>query len=52
MIGDYSTSKDIPAQLFISIPTVEHHRASISTKLDLKGSHDLLKFALYHKNEL
>lgn len=51
MIGDYLTSKEIAAKLFISIRTVEHHRASIATKLDLQGSHALLKFALDHKEE-
>jgi len=52
LIGEYKTSKDIATELSISIRTVEHHRASIATKLDLKGSHALLKFALDHKNEL
>ena len=52
LVSDYRTSKEIAAELFISIRTVEHHRASIATKLDLKGSHALLKFALDHKNEL
>src|SRR5262249_27718509 len=52
LISDYRTSKEIAAELYISIRTVEHHRASIVTKLDLKGSHALLKFALDHKDEL
>jgi DNA-binding CsgD family transcriptional regulator len=52
LISDYRTSKEIAAELFISTRTVEHHRASIVTKLDLKGSHALLKFALDHKDEL
>jgi DNA-binding NarL/FixJ family response regulator len=52
LIGDYKTSKDIAAELFISIRTVEHHRSNIVTKLDLKGSHALLKFALDYKDEL
>ena len=52
LISEYLTSKDIAAKLFISIRTVEHHRASIAAKLNLKGSHALLKFALDHKNEL
>jgi DNA-binding NarL/FixJ family response regulator len=51
MIGNYKTSKDIAAELFISIRTVEHHRSNIALKLDLKGSHALLKFALDHKDE-
>lgn len=48
LIAEYKTSKEIAAELFISTRTVEHHRANISTKLDLKGSHALLKFALDH----
>jgi len=52
LIGEYLTSKEIAAKLFISIRTVEHHRASIATKLNLKGSHALLKFALDHRDEI
>lgn len=51
LISEYLTSKEIAAQLFISVRTVEHHRASISAKLEIKGSHALLKFALEHKDE-
>jgi DNA-binding NarL/FixJ family response regulator len=52
LIGEYKTSKNIATELFISIRTVEHHRANISTKLELKGSHALLKFALDHHDRL
>lgn len=52
LIAEYQTSKEIANQFFISTRTVEHHRASIATKLNLKGSHSLLKFALEHKDEL
>lgn len=52
LIGEYKTSKDIATELFISTRTVEHHRANISTKLELKGSHALLKFALDHHDKL
>jgi DNA-binding CsgD family transcriptional regulator len=52
MIGDYKTSKDIANELFISVRTVEHHRSNIALKLNLKGSHALLKFALDHKDSL
>lgn len=52
LIGDYKTSKEIAEQLFISIRTVEHHRAGIATKLQLRGSHALIKFALEHRDEL
>jgi two-component system, NarL family, response regulator DegU len=52
LIGEYKTSKGIATELFISTRTVEHHRANISLKLGLKGSHALLKFALDHHNQL
>lgn len=52
LIAAYKTSKEIATELFISQRTVEHHRANISTKLELKGSHALLKFALDHHAQL
>ena len=52
LIADYKTSKEIAGHLGISHRTVENHRTNISTKLDLRGSHALLKFALEHKSEL
>ena len=52
LIAENKTSKEIAAELFISHRTVENHRANICQKLDLKGSHSLLKFAFDHKAEL
>jgi DNA-binding NarL/FixJ family response regulator len=52
LIADNKTSKEIAAALFISHRTVENHRSNIGQKLDLKGSHSLLKFAFDHKSEL
>jgi len=52
LIGEYKTSKEIAEQLFISIRTVEHHRGNIATKLELHGSHALIKFALENKSDL
>ena len=52
LIAENKTSKEIAAELFISYRTVENHRANICQKLDLKGSHSLLKFAFDHKSEL
>ena len=43
------TSKDIADILFISYRTIENHRANISNKLNLKGSHSLVKFAIENK---
>jgi len=52
LIAENLSSKEIGAQLFISPRTVEKHRANICHKLELHGSHTLLKFALSHKSEL
>jgi DNA-binding NarL/FixJ family response regulator len=52
MIADHKSSKEIADELFIHFRTVESHRTNISRKMDLRGHHALLKFALQHKNEL
>lgn len=52
LIAENNTSKEIAAELFISYRTVENHRANICQKLNLKGSHSLLKFAFDHKSEI
>jgi DNA-binding NarL/FixJ family response regulator len=52
LIAENKTSKEIGDELFISPRTVEKHRANICRKLNLQGSHSLLKFAVFHKSEL
>ena len=52
LIADNLTTKEIGERLFISPRTVEKHRENITQKLNLQGSHSLLKFALSHKSEL
>jgi DNA-binding NarL/FixJ family response regulator len=52
MLADHKTNKEIAAQMFISVRTVENHRANICSKLDLHGPHALVKFAIEHKSEL
>lgn len=49
LIAGYQTNKDIAAQLFLSPRTVENHRANICQKLELHGSHALLRFAVQNK---
>ena len=51
-IAENKTSKDIAEILFISYRTIENHRANISNKLNLKGSHSLVKFAIENKTLL
>jgi DNA-binding NarL/FixJ family response regulator len=45
LIAEDRTSKEIAGLLNISIKTVENHRLNICHKLNLHGSHSLLKFA-------
>ena len=52
LVADKKTSKEIAAELFISPRTVEAHRANISDKLELSGSHSLLQFALENRSAL
>jgi len=51
-ISENKTSKEIADILFLSHRTVENHRTNISYKLQLKGSHSLLKFAIENKSLL
>ena len=52
LIAEYKSSREIADELFISPRTVDRHRANIADKLDLKGTHALLHFALEHKTQL
>ena len=52
MVAQEKTSREIAADLSISVRTVEHHRANICEKLDLRGSNALIRFAVAHKSEL
>jgi len=51
LIGEGKSSKEIANLLFINYRTVENHRTNICTKLELHGSHALLKFALENKSD-
>jgi DNA-binding NarL/FixJ family response regulator len=52
LIAEDRTSKEIAELLGCSHRTVESHRQRISLKLELSGSHSLLRFAFDHKGEL
>jgi DNA-binding NarL/FixJ family response regulator len=52
LIAEDRTSKEIADLLHISSRTVENHRLNICHKLNLHGSHSLLKFAFDHKSHL
>ena len=52
LLADYKTSKEIAAELSVSPRTIETHRARICQKLNLQGSHALMKFAVQYKSLL
>ena len=52
LIAQEKTSRQIADELFISVRTVDRHRANISSKLNLRGSNALIKFVLTNKNDL
>jgi DNA-binding NarL/FixJ family response regulator len=52
LISQDKTSKEIAAEVGVSPRTIEAHRQNICDKLDLHGSHSLLRFAFDHRNEL
>lgn len=52
LVAEKKTSREIAAELFISPRTVEAHRANICNKLELRGSHSLLQFALENRSAL
>ncbi|MCI0535549.1 MAG: response regulator transcription factor [Verrucomicrobiales bacterium] len=52
LIASDRTSKEIAEDLGLSPRTVENHRTNICAKLDLHGSHALLKFAFENRSKL
>ncbi len=52
LVAEKKTSREIATELFISPRTVEAHRANIGAKLELRGSHSLLQFALENRSLL
>jgi DNA-binding NarL/FixJ family response regulator len=52
LISENKTSKEIGDTLLISYRTVENHRSNICNKLEIHGSHSLLKFAIEFKAAL
>lgn len=52
LIAEGKTTAEIAELLFISLKTVENHRTHISQKLNLHGTHSLVKFAIANKSLL
>jgi DNA-binding NarL/FixJ family response regulator len=47
MIAEGKSNREIAEALFISIRTVDHHRANIMEKLKLRKTADLVKYAMH-----
>jgi len=52
LVAQEKTSPEIAELLSISPRTVDHHRAHICQKLELRGFNALVKFAILHRSEL
>jgi len=52
LIAQYKTTQEIAEMLFVSPRTIESHRATITQKLGLRGSHSLMRYALQHLEEI
>lgn len=50
LIAETKSTREIAEELFISVRTVENHRFNICNKLNLKGNHSLIRFAISNKN--
>lgn len=46
LIAEGQSNKDIADRLFISVRTVENHRANIMRKLNIKSTANLVKYAI------
>jgi|SRR5215831_1876333 len=52
LLAELKTTKEIAAELGVSPRTIDNHRAHICSKLDLQGTHALVKFAIQNKHDL
>lgn len=52
LLAQMKTNQEIADELHISIKTVHNHRSNVCEKLELRGTHALLKFAVEHASEL
>lgn len=46
LVAQMKTSQEIAEELFVSVKTIQNHRNNICNKLDLQGSHALMKYAI------
>lgn len=51
LLAEMKTNQEIADELSISIKTVQNHRHNMCHKLDLNGTHALLKYAIEHTEQ-
>ncbi len=52
LVSESKTSKEIAGQMYVSVKTIEKHRLNICKKLNIHGTHALIKYAFEHRGEL
>lgn len=52
LLSTMKTNQEMAEELNVSIKTVQNHRHNICSKLDISGTHALLKFAVEHTEQL
>ncbi len=52
LLADMKTNQEMAEELGISIKTVQNHRNNICNKLDISGTHALLKFAVENADRI
>lgn len=52
LVSEMKTSQEIASILNVSIKTVQNHRNNMCNKLDLSGTHALLKYAMEHSERI
>lgn len=52
LVSEMKTNQEIAAGLNVSIKTVQNHRNNMCNKLDLNGTHALLKYAMEHSERI
>lgn len=52
LLADSLTSAEVAKRLSLSVRTVQNHRAHMCERLNLRGSHKLLEFAIAHRDRL
>ncbi len=51
LISESKTSREIAEELFVSIKTIEKHRFNICSKLNIHGTHALIKYAFENRSK-